>query len=59
MVNYFYQVMLIPWQSHHDPYACIPDIAMSDGDVMDSTLEYILSDAREFLLLHSFVSQSG
>jgi hypothetical protein len=28
---------------------------MSGGDGIDSTLEYILSDACEFLLLHPFV----
>jgi hypothetical protein len=55
MVNCFYQVMLIPWQSHRDPSACIPGIAMLGSDGMDSTLEYILSDARGFLLLRPFV----
>jgi hypothetical protein len=47
--------MLIPWQSHRDPKACIPGIAMSGGDGMDSTLEYVLSDAHEFLLLRPFM----
>jgi hypothetical protein len=56
MVNCFYRVMLIPWQCRHDSYVCIPSIAMSgDGDGMDSTLEYILSDVCGFLLLCPFM----
>jgi hypothetical protein len=55
MIHLFYQVMLIPWQSHHDPSACTPSIAMSGGDGMDSTLEYILSNERGFLLLCPFL----
>jgi hypothetical protein len=55
MVNHFYQVMLIPWKSHHDPKLCIPGIAISGSDGMDSLLEYILSDERGFLQLCPFV----
>jgi hypothetical protein len=47
--------MLIRWQSYHDPEVCIPGIAMSGGDGMDSTLEYILSDVHGFLLLCPFM----
>jgi hypothetical protein len=54
-VNHFYQGMLIPWQSHHDILVCIPGLAMSGDDGMDSTLEYILSDACGFLLLYPFM----
>jgi hypothetical protein len=55
MVNHFYQAMLIPWQSHHDPVACTPGIAMPSGDGMDFTVEYILSDVHGFLRLRPFV----
>jgi hypothetical protein len=58
MVKNFYQVMIIPWQSQHNPYACILGIAMSGGDGMDSTLKYILSDATGFLLLHPFMPRN-
>jgi hypothetical protein len=48
--------MLIPWQSHHNTYVCIPGLAAALGsDGMDSALEYILSDMRGFLWLHPFV----
>jgi hypothetical protein len=30
-VNHFYQGMLIPCQSHHDAYACIPSRATASG----------------------------
>jgi hypothetical protein len=37
-VNCLYQGMLIPCQSHHDAYACIPGRAVvSGGDGMDSS----------------------
>jgi hypothetical protein len=39
-----------PWQSHH-----VPSLAMSGGDGMDSTLEYILTDMHGFLLLRPFM----
>jgi hypothetical protein len=55
MVNHFYQGKLIPWQSHYDICACIPGLAMSGGDGMDSTLEYILSDAHGLLRLCPFM----
>jgi hypothetical protein len=43
-------------QSHHYTSACILDLAAtSGGDEMDSTLEYILSDACGFLWLRPFV----
>jgi hypothetical protein len=45
MVNHFYQVMLIPLQSHHDPQVCTSGIAMSGGDGVDFTLQYVMSDA--------------
>jgi hypothetical protein len=47
--------MLKPWKSHHDPKLCIPGIAISGSDGMDSLLEYILSDERGFLQLCPFV----
>jgi hypothetical protein len=34
---------------------CIPGIAMSGSNGMNSTLEYVQSDARGFLLLRLFV----
>jgi hypothetical protein len=43
----------VPESSSYLP--SVPGIAMLDGGGIDSTLEYILSDVCEFLLLHPFV----
>jgi hypothetical protein len=55
MIKRFYQGKLIPWQGHHDIYACTPSLAMVGGDGMDLTLEDILSGAHGFLQQHPFV----
>jgi hypothetical protein len=48
--------MLIPWQSHHNIDVCTPGLdATLDSDGIDSTLEYILLDVREFLQLRPFM----
>jgi hypothetical protein len=51
MINYFYQMVLIPWQSHDGIYACSLGLTMLGGDGMDSTIECIFSSARGFQLL--------
>jgi hypothetical protein len=54
MVNRFYHVMLIPWQSHDVIYVCTLGLAVSGGDGIYSKLECVLSDACGLLLLRPF-----
>jgi hypothetical protein len=55
MVNCFYQVVLIPWQSYHYAKACSLGLAISGGDGMDSLLEYKMTGVCGFVLLHPFM----